>query len=58
MTKGNKEGLEVLFKGIALGLAVAGVGAVLTNNNWLALLFCVIAGVASLVVAKSFSTRE
>lgn len=58
MTKRDKEGLEILFKGIALGLAVIGVGAVLTNNNWLGLLFFGIASITSLYISKTFTTRR
>lgn len=58
MTEGTREGLEVLFKGVGVGLAVVGVGAVLVGNNWFGLLFFSIASTASFYVAKTFTTRR
>lgn len=58
MTEGTREGLEVFFKGVSLGLAVIGAGAVLTNNDWLGLLFCGIASATSFYVSKTFKTRR
>lgn len=58
MTEQTREGLEVFFKGLAVGLAVIGWGAVLTNNNWLGLVFFGIASLASFYVSKTLSTRR
>lgn len=58
MTEGTREGLEVFFKGVSLGLIVIGFGAVLTNNDWLGLLFFAIASITSLYISKTFKTRR
>jgi len=58
MTEQTREGLEVFFKGLAVGLAVIGWGAVLTNNNWLGLLFFGIASATSFFISKTFATRR
>lgn len=58
MTEGTREGLQVFFKGVGLGLAVIGVGALLTRNDWLGLLFFGIASATSLYISKTFTTRR
>lgn len=54
MTKKDKEALEVLFYGLAIGSVVVGAGAFLTNNNVVGLLVCLVVAYGLFKVGQIF----